>query len=469
MTNVCILRPKDSAEDANLGQLEKSPEFRVSTQYIPTEAFHKARLDLRLPVADFYMNCTPAEVSKVLCSSGIFSEGKNLVQGFASHSLDQGRLTEDLLDRIRKDTRISGSLWIGGPETVRLQARDQERNRFFTALVFTSAGSSSTLVVAKHEPASGSDGGDGDGSSVQLAVVQDPKAASTVKGVIRSILARDEFAELSGCLRVEVSMDMATGTIGDISMDLEPRIFSNGGTQDYWLVTQVPGGHEALLSLLITHHQQKAKGLTAKQAVVSTAFAVISSQLAATFDCIAHVAVMRSLAFHCNWDRSVLDVGCGQGVFGGLLASYHPDVLLYGTDMSEAMIEAPQIKQLYQSPIHVGPMEQTLISSPTVDHITCFSVFQYVPPMTFLAAVSQMFLKARKSITFDVPEVSAEYVRKLKNVPELSRPIDNLAALERIGIPAGWEMVMHRHCLSYTEPNYDHDVYSRYIRFERVE
>ena len=177
---------------------------------------------------------------------------------------------------------------------------------------------------------------------------------------------------------------------------------------------------------------------------------------------------MRSIAFQFTWEGIVLDVGCGQGVFGGLLALYHKDVDLYGTDMSEAMIKAAQIGRYYHSPIHIGPMEQTLIRSPTPDYITCFSVFQYVTPMTFMAALSQMFLKARKSVTFDIPEVSPVYARKLNSTPKLSRPTDHLLSLDRIGTPAGWKLTMRRHCLTYTEPNDGIEVYSRYIRYERV-
>ena len=287
----------------------------------------------------------------------------------------------------------------------------------------------------------------------KLAVVKDLTSTTIVQGLTSSIINRPYFAELNGCLRVDISISNVTATITDIKIDLEPRIFCQRESLDDWMVNQIPGGHEALLCLLLTHHQQKSKRLTAKQATICAGFDAFSPHLAATFDRIAHVAVMRSLAFQFTWEGAVLDVGCGQGVFGGLLALYHKDVDLYGTDMSEAMIKAPQIGQYYHSPIHIGPMEQTLISSPTPDHITCFSVFQYVTPMTFMAALLQMFLKARKSITFDIPEVSPEYARKLNTVTKISRPTDHLPSLDRIGTPAGWKLTIYRHCLSYTEPN----------------
>lgn len=84
--------------------------------------------------------------------------------------------------------------------------------------------------------------------------------------------------------------------------------------------------------------------------------------------------------------------------------------------MSEAMVKAPQIQQHYHLPIMTGPMEQVLINCPVPVHITCFSVFQYVTPMTSMKVLPQMFCKARKSITFDIPEVTAEYGQLLENV-----------------------------------------------------
>ena len=335
--------------------------------------------------------------------------------------------------------------------------------------MFASASSHFVLSIAERDLSPGDVPHPGHLKVEKLAIVKDPTYTTVIQRIANSIITRPNFVGLDGCFRVDISVNNVTATVTDIKIDLKPHIFYHQESLDDWMVSQLPGSHEALICLLLTHHQQKVKGLTTKQATVRAAFDAISPQIAAAFDCIAHVAVMRSLAFQFQWKGSILDVGCGQGVFGGLLNLYHKGVELYGTDMSEAMIKAPQIEQYYHSPIHVGPMEQTLISSPTTDHITCFSVFQYVTPMTFVAALSQMFLKARKSITFDIPEVDAEYARKLDATAKLWRPNDHLSSLERFGSPAGWKLTMYRHCLTYTEPNYEHDVYSRYIRYERVD
>lgn len=348
---------------------------------------------------------------------------------------------------------------------LRLDAHCKEQE-LFSALVLVSAGSILILAIVEHDFSPGSVE---NAQEENMEVVTDPTSTTIFQSLTSFIMNRPSFAKLDRCLRLTIAINNITATITSIGAELEPRIFTQQQASfDDRMVKQIPGGPEALLCLFLTRHQQKSKALTAKQATVCAAFDAISPQLAATFDCIAHVAVLRSIAFQFSWGGTVLDVGCGQGVFGGLLALYHKDVNLYGTDLSEAMTSAPQIKEYYHTPIHVGPMEQTLISSPTPDHITCFSVFQYVAPMTFITALSQMFLKARKSITFDIPEVSSEYARKLENVTKLSRPTDHLPSLERIGTPAGWKVTMHRHCLTYTEPNYGIDVYSRYIRYERI-
>ena len=418
-------------------------------------------------------------------SNGVRIEGRRFVRLFAGQPRNQEKNSAPFLDSIREEvqnlaaTRACPFLDSNGLQNdsdlplldihckTRLESNCREQD-MFSILVFASASSTSILTIVEHDLSPGHVPDVGNPRLEKLAVVKDPTSITIVQGLINSIIDRPYFAELNGCMRVDISISNVTATITDIKIDLEPRIFCQQESLDDWMVNQIPGGHEALLCLLLTHHQQQSKGLTAKQATVCAGFDAFSPHLAADFDRIAHVAVMRSLAFQFMWEGTVLDVGCGQGVFGGLLALYHKDVDLYGTDMTEAMIKAPQIEQYYRSPIHIGPMEQTLISSPTTDHITCFSVFQYVTPMTFLAALLQMFLKARKSITFDIPEVSPEYARKLNTVTKLSRPTDHLPSLDRFGTPAGWRLAMHRHCLSYTEPNYGIDVYSRYIRYERV-
>lgn len=56
-----------------------------------------------------------------------------------------------------------------------------------------------------------------------------------------------------------------------------------------------------------------------------------------------------------------------------------------------------------------------------------------------------------------------------KMCAEIARPTDHLRSLERIETSLGWKISMWRHCLSYTEPNYEIDVYSKYVRYERVD
>ncbi|KAL8790119.1 MAG: hypothetical protein Q9213_000821 [Squamulea squamosa] len=492
--SVCVVCCEDSIMNAthnvNISKFVKSPELEILIHNVPAQTFKDSKVDMRLPTANFYLDCLPSNLSDQLHKNqeqlnGIRTEGSRFMRLFAGQSRNQDEISESLLAGIRTElqdlaaTRAHPTSDSDGLQTdsdyprldtlckPRLESYRREQD-LFSVLVFTSACSTSILTIVEHDLSSGRVPHFGIPRSEELTVIRDLTLTTSIQGLISYVMKRPSFAELNGCLRVDISISNVTSTITDIKIDLEPRIFYQQESLDDWMVNQSPGGHEALLCLLLTHHQQKAKGLTAKQATVNAAFDAISPQFAATFDCIAHVAVMRSLAFQFTWEGTVLDVGCGQGVFGGLLALYHKDIDLYGIDMSEAMVKAPQIGQYYRSPIHIGPMEQTLISSPTRDHITCFSVFQYVTPMTFMAALSQMFLKSRKSITFDIPEVSPEYARKLDAVPKLSRPTDHLPSLDRIGTPAGWKLTMHRHCLTYTEPNYGIDVYSRYIRYERV-
>ncbi|KFZ21496.1 hypothetical protein V502_02929 [Pseudogymnoascus sp. VKM F-4520 (FW-2644)] len=469
--------------DVNISRFVKSPELELFVHNVPDQASNDSKVDMQLPIADFYLDCLPKKFSHQLHwnqSNGIRARGSHFIRLFAGQSRNQDEMSESFLDAIRKelqglaDTRahlLSGSDGVQNDSDhpqldmfckTRLESYRREQD-LFSVLVFALSGSTSILTIVEHDLSRGRVPDVGNPQPEKLAVVKDKTSTTIMQGLINSIIDRSYFAELNGCLRVDISISNVTATITDIKIDMEPRIFCQQESFDDWMVNQNPGGHEALLCLLLTQHQQKSKRLTAKQVTVCAAFDAISPQLAATFDCIAHVAVMRSLAFQFTWEGTVLDVGCGQGVFGGLLALYHKGVDLYGTDMSEVMIKAPQIGQYYHMPIRIGPMEQTLISSPTFDHITCFSVFQYVTPMTFMAALSQMFLKARKSITFDIPEVPSEYARKLNSVVKLSRPTDHLPSLDRIGTPAGWKLTMHRHCLTYTEPNYGIDVYSRYI------
>jgi predicted TPR repeat methyltransferase len=108
-----------------------------------------------------------------------------------------------------------------------------------------------------------------------------------------------------------------------------------------------------------------------------------------------------------SWSYNVLDISCGTGLFDPVLRSRHPDCVVMGMDISEQMTMSEAIRTHYRSPIHIGPMEELILSMEPVDHVVCFSAFQYVYVVTFIAALSQMFLLAGKSVSFDVPRHQA--------------------------------------------------------------
>lgn len=356
-----------------------------------------------------------------------------------------------------------------------------ESHSFFSVLVLKSAKSYLILVMveyvakeAEHQPPlihpRNNARDSGINSRFQSTIVEDQSTIYMLRLLGDLIFDKHQLVRGSGCVRADIVIHNNDLSLREVRLDLKPRIFWAGKdtSADDWMIERCPGGHESLLCLFLATHQKQPTSRIAKRNNVRTTFDILSSHFDDAFQHTAHVAVLRSLAFRFDWSGTVLDVGCGTGMFGGTLSSYHDGYSIYGTDLSQPMVEAPLIKAHYEAPIAVGPMEELLMGPDMADHLVCFSVLQYVDAVTFKAVLSQMFLKARQSVTFDVPDVTVDYISRLSVTGSFSKPANHLLSLQKFGTPHGWKLVMDRYTLSYTEPNFSLDIYSRYLRFEKA-
>ncbi|KAK8104883.1 uncharacterized protein PG998_011916 [Apiospora kogelbergensis] len=269
-----------------------------------------------------------------------------------------------------------------------------------------------------------------------------------------------------GLARIDLTIDAASMQFISAIMDrlhLSPGALWN----DEQLIEALPGSYDALFALALSNlnaHPDRARQRDQVNRQNFNALASIYDEL------FTEDPFMRKLAQRYTWEGRVLDIGCGTGMIGKLLKTYHPNATVEGLDAAESMVTTQTINECYKAPIHVGDMEKILLDIGTVTHSVCYSVFQYVDSITFLATVAQIFSMTEESVSFDVVDITPSYINALSSKGsqyERLLPVDNSASMHRFEVPPGWVKVLEERFVSYTDPEVDMDIFSTQYRFER--
>lgn len=192
-----------------------------------------------------------------------------------------------------------------------------------------------------------------------------------------------------------------------------------------------------------------------------------------------------------------LDLGSGTGVVGMLIrqsplnaSSTQSRVYVHGVDVSTRMLNTPWCVRYYdstqqgfiqdilmdpdaswlQQAVQPGAAQSCSVSGPAVDHITCFGALHFLSPKQFEAALSRMFVLARRSVMFDIDDICPFYMQYiLEKLGEGFRNYNHMAAYRKFGTPPGWVKVVEEEAVLYHSPNVGVDMRGVLVRFERVE
>lgn len=302
-------------------------------------------------------------------------------------------------------------------------------------------------------------------------LLADEQLSVRILNSARNLFATDSLLRPSTVIRVDLTIDSTTlelvAIIVSPSLCLLPE---PDGLNDEILVDSVPGSYESLVALILSDLNVHADRSRDRGETNRVNFNELASSYNDLFNDMPQNQLLEWMAKEYFWTGRILDVGCGTGMFGRIVKRYNPDSVLEGLDAAESMTMSPDITTYYQGPIRIGDMEKMLLEYDLADHIVCFSVFQYVDYVTFLSTVAQMFCVAKKSVSFDVVDISSEYLDILSMGSEYERllPVNNVPAIQRFHVPPGWKKVLETRTIAYVEPEFGMEVFSYYFRFERI-
>ena len=170
-----------------------------------------------------------------------------------------------------------------------------------------------------------------------------------------------------------------------------------------------------------------------------------------------------------DYSGTVLDLACGTGGTGMLFHEAGWDACVSGVDLSPLSLQTAQVRNHYMEPITVGYVQEEIMRAAEYDHITCFGALHFLNRTEFNAVLARMFMLARKSVAFDVDDVSPEYVDLIVGrFGEGLRNHNNVAAYKRFGTPKGWRKAVEEEIPLFHSPSVQLDVTGIVVRFERV-
>jgi len=255
-----------------------------------------------------------------------------------------------------------------------------------------------------------------------------------------------------------------------IELNSIPVVFYPKGNtlgDDLVVGEKFPGGQAAFFDMLLATKQIQL-GWHTKQI---ECLAPIYDRFAPTYDPIQTSSGLNKIQkyFAANFDFSgtVLDLACGTGIFGCILHDHGISAEITGVDISKGMVETLNIKNHYKHPIRIGTMEELIMGAGEFDHIVCWGALHFLEAVHLNAVLARMFMLARKSITFEIDDISQEYIDDLKTNHGFSN-INNVEAMEEFGTPKGWRKVYHEREYIYKSPATNIDVSGYAMRFERI-
>ncbi|KAJ5217942.1 uncharacterized protein N7498_000041 [Penicillium cinerascens] len=270
------------------------------------------------------------------------------------------------------------------------------------------------------------------------------------------------------------------GEVFAIEVNPQPACFlpDETGFADAPITESLPGGHTAVVNIFIANYFLQNGTLREWSKVAG-----IYDKMAPDYDEIVRTRsqiddIMRKVTREFDFEGTVVDLACGTGGFGRLLAECQPgghrhrEGQLVGFDLSPGMVECCRTMGFYNE-VYVSRMQTCLLEYTTltkVDHIVCFSAIHFLSPEEFAFLLVSCFVIARKSITIGVDEIPDVYNENLhQRGDSFMHSYNHLQNLEAFGKPRGWSLVSRQRQYGWNSPATKDNVYTSTFRFERVD
>lgn len=235
-----------------------------------------------------------------------------------------------------------------------------------------------------------------------------------------------------------------------------------------------PGGHRALVNVMINSRLQQLGKHKIKAAPVAKVFDSFST----TYE--SYLGTMASnyefLIADYDYSGTMFELGSGTGKFSRMLHEHQRKrkdgielSTIVGNDVSEQMVQKNPIPETYKE-VKIGPLQDVIMDTTTsFDHVVCVSTLQYLDEVEMCAVLVRMFQLAQKSVTISVDEIPDSHNEAwVKAGFPFLQVKNHLQLVEGFGVPRGWRVGRRVRKFGWTSPNTGHNVDTVLFRFEAL-
>jgi ubiquinone/menaquinone biosynthesis C-methylase UbiE len=312
-------------------------------------------------------------------------------------------------------------------------------------------------------------------------VTDEPRRSALQKAAVSAFkIARQ--GEPACWARVDMRYERTTGKVYVIEIGNPPVVFYPPGNtlgDDLVVEKTFPGAQPAFFDLLLLsrHLQLGEKSplteLHTTSAEAARTYDSFTEFTGVTYDSIAlvqpHYKAIKSFAEQFSFaGETVLDLGCGTGIFGRALDECGHSARITGVDISKGMADGEAIRKFYQAPVIIEEIQSYVMNDVHFDHVICFGTLQFLHPIEFNAVLARMFQIASKSVSFMVDEMGQVAIEKIFEQHKFKQ-FDLIEATKRFGVPPGWKVLKNERVNTYRSPTTGKDVFATLMHFERVD
>lgn len=312
-------------------------------------------------------------------------------------------------------------------------------------------------------------------------VTDEPRRSALQKAAVSAFKIAQQ-GKPACCARVDMRYERTTGKIYTIEIGNPPVVFYPPGNSlgdDLVVEKTFPGVQPAFFDLLLlSRHQQLGEAsplaeLHTNSAATAKTYDSFTERTGVTYDSSAltqpHFKAVQSFAEKFSFaGNTVLDLGCGTGLFGRALNERGRSARITGVDISKGMADCEAISKFYQTPVIIEEIQSYTMNDVHYDHVVCFGTLQFLHPVEFNAVLARMFQIASSSVSImidDLEQAHIEGIFERHNV----KLFNLIEAVKRFGVPPGWNLLMDEPRDTYVSPTTGINVTTKLLHFERDE
>lgn len=308
-------------------------------------------------------------------------------------------------------------------------------------------------------------------SDIPGKVIEDSVIRNACQEAALSAIKAARFHGSRGLARIDLARPPHTSTLLVTSINPLPHVFSPSSiTSDDILISQtIPGGHSALLDMLIAAKKFSTTATTSSCETLASTFDSYSTVYHDAVSKFEYYRKWQALARAFDYTGTVADLACGTGILGQVLHESGNSATITGMDLSPQMTAHPVVQKHYELPIRIGAMQDFVMQPQRYDHVACLGALHFLDPVTFSTVLSRMFVMATKSISFDVEYFSPAYLAKMKIASNEVLPSWNHGPRWKgFLVPSGWKVVSEEYGLLYHYEEIGENVEGWVVRVERT-